>query len=312
MTDSAPVPLYILCGPLGAGKTTLLLRLLEHWGARGTRVGVLMNEAGAISVDGARAAMLAPLVRNMTGGCVCCDAREEILKGLLELVSEQQSEVVILECSGMANIEDVVEAVTDSQCRALVTLTKVIAVVEPVVMQIDRTIGTRYTGLVRYADEIVLNKQDLYAPLHWERFRAALVRDNRQARLWQTTSAGLSLAALLAPRHRRTQIIAGANVSFGSPRRHPMVVTVPLPRPMNRGRFAAWFKRLPEGVERAKGLCRFSDSEDLYEVQFSSPVTRWVGIVRLQHEPDPALVLIGRDYDQVRCCRTLQDCLCPA
>lgn len=312
MTNNAvPVPLYVLGGPLGAGKTTLLLRLLQYWQAHGKRVGVLMNEVGAVSIDGPRAETLAAVVRNITGGCVCCEAREGILRGLMELTGEQACDVVILECSGVADLEDVVDAVTDLPCLAWVALAKVMVLIEPVALAVDRRIGGRYAGLVRYADEIVLNKRDLYAPSDWERFRAALVRDNRAARLWQTVKAEVDPAALLAPR-RRPQISRGTNVAFGSPRRHPMVTTVPLPRPMHRGRFTEWFNRLPEGVERAKGLCRFSDSEDLHEIQFSSPVTRWVGIVRLQREPDPALVLIGRDYDQQRCYHALQACLCPA
>lgn len=50
-----PIPFYILCGSLGAGKTTLLMRLLEHWKVNGQRAGVLMNEAGTVSIDGPRA-----------------------------------------------------------------------------------------------------------------------------------------------------------------------------------------------------------------------------------------------------------------
>ncbi len=82
MTEAASVPLYVLAGPLGAGKTTLLMRLLAFWCDAGTRVGVLMNEAGAISLDGAHAGALAAAVRNITGGCVCCDARDGIGEGL--------------------------------------------------------------------------------------------------------------------------------------------------------------------------------------------------------------------------------------
>ena len=29
MTQTLPIPFYMLCGSLGAGKTTLLMRLLE-------------------------------------------------------------------------------------------------------------------------------------------------------------------------------------------------------------------------------------------------------------------------------------------
>ncbi|HEX4968418.1 MAG TPA: molybdopterin-guanine dinucleotide biosynthesis protein MobB, partial [Nitrospiraceae bacterium] len=64
MTET-PIPFYILCGSLGAGKTTLLMRLLEHWKGQGTRVGVLMNEAGEVSIDGPRAGTIAEQVMNL-------------------------------------------------------------------------------------------------------------------------------------------------------------------------------------------------------------------------------------------------------
>lgn len=133
MTEPAKVPLYLLGGPLGAGKTTLLLRLLAYWKSQGMQVGVLMNEAGAISVDGAHAAPLAAAVWNMTGGCVCCDARDSVLAGLTELVAQRSVDIVVLECSGIADIEEVIDAVTDPPCLALTMLAKVIAVIEPAV-----------------------------------------------------------------------------------------------------------------------------------------------------------------------------------
>lgn len=311
MTEPAAIPLYLLGGPLGAGKTTLLLRLLAYWNAQGKRVGVLMNEAGAISVDGAHAAPLAAAVRNITGGCVCCDARDGIFAGLTELVVERSAGIVVLECSGVAAIEEVIDAVTDPPCLALTMLAKVIAVIEPAVPLHGHVIGSRYTALARYADEVVVNKQDLYAQSQRERLYAALVRDNRDARVWQVSHAAVDPALLLEPRAPHARRRAG-NVVFGSALAHPMVTTIPLPRPVHRTRFTEWFARLPAGVERAKGVCRFAGDRDLYEIQYASPVTRWVGVVRLQQEPDPALVLIGRDYDRERCRRTLQACLCHA
>lgn len=311
MTEPSKVPLYLLGGPLGAGKTTLLLRLLAYWKAQGKRVGVLMNEAGTISVDGARAAPLAAAVRNLIGGCVCCDARDGIFAGLTELVVERSADIVVLECSGVAAIEEVIDAVTDPPCLSLTMLAKVIAVIEPAVPLHGQVIGSRYTALARYADEVVVNKQDLYAQSQRERLYAALVRDNREARVWQVSHAAVDPALLLEPRAPRARR-RGGNVVFGPVLAHPMVTTIPLPRPVHRTRFTEWFDRLPAGVERAKGICRFVGDRDLYEIQYASPVTRWVGVVRFQQEPDPALVLIGRDYDREGCRRTLQACLCPA
>ena len=42
--------LYFLTGFLGSGKTTILRNLLENM--EGTKVGVIQNELGKISVDG--------------------------------------------------------------------------------------------------------------------------------------------------------------------------------------------------------------------------------------------------------------------
>jgi len=78
MTQTLPIPFYMLCGSLGAGKTTLLMRLLEHWNRQGHKVGVLMNEAGEVSIDGPRAGTIAEQVLNLAGGCICCDTKDDL------------------------------------------------------------------------------------------------------------------------------------------------------------------------------------------------------------------------------------------
>ena len=78
------------------------MRLLEYWKREGRRAGVLMNEAGEISIDGPRAGTLAEQVMNLAGGCICCDTKEDLSWGLAQLVRDYHSDVVILECSGLA------------------------------------------------------------------------------------------------------------------------------------------------------------------------------------------------------------------
>ena len=92
-----PVPFYLLCGSLGAGKTTLLMRLLEYWKSQGLRTGVLMNEAGEVSIDGPRAGTIAEQVMNLAGGCVCCDTKEDLSWGIAQLVNDAASDVVIMQ-----------------------------------------------------------------------------------------------------------------------------------------------------------------------------------------------------------------------
>jgi G3E family GTPase len=302
-----PVPFYILCGSLGAGKTTLLMRLLEHWKAQGRRSGVLMNEAGSVSIDGPRAGTLAEQVMNLAGGCVCCDTKEDLSWGIAQLVRDHGSNVLILECSGLADPAEVIDAVTDAYTTRLATLERVIALLHPVSTEESHSSAYVTTQAIRCADELILNKRDLYVPGHWERFRAGILEQNPYARVWETSHARLDAAGLLAP-HPSTKPSVSTNVLFsksrsGSSQRaayHPIATTVPLPGPLNRRRFLAWIKTLPKELERGKGYFRFAKEPELQEFQYALPRQAIITPVTLLDEPQPALVLIGRGYDVER------------
>ncbi len=317
MPLKSPVPFYVLCGSLGAGKTTLLMRLLEHWKQQGHRTGVLMNEAGAVSIDGPRAGTLAEQVLNLAGGCVCCDTKEDLSWGIAQLVQDYASDVIVLECSGMADPAEVVEGLTDVYVARLAKLERIIAVLHPVAMP-DGTIEDLVTRhAIRYSDDLILNKRDLYVPGHWEQFKSAILHQNPYARLWESSHARLDMPALLQPLSRTPQP-SPLNVEFGTlptpvsakpAPYHPMVLTVKLPGSLNRERFLRWITHLPQGLERAKGFFRFTKEPELQEFQFFPPRASTIAPVTLLDEPDPVVILIGRDYDQERCQGELLACL---
>src|SRR5512146_1991199 len=184
-----PIPCYVLCGSLGAGNTTLLMRLLEHWKSQNIRAGVLMNEAGEISIDGPRVGTIAEQVMNLAGGCVCCDTKEDLSWGIAQLVRDYASDVIILECSGLADPSEVIDAVTDLYTARLARLERVIALLHPVSTEQSHSSAYVTTQAIRCADELILNKRDLYVPGHWERFRAGILEQNPYARLWETSHA---------------------------------------------------------------------------------------------------------------------------
>jgi G3E family GTPase len=299
-----PVPFYLLCGSLGAGKTTLLMRLLEYWKSQGQRAGVLMNEAGEISIDGPRAGTLAEQVMNLAGGCVCCDTKEDLSWGIAQLVHDYASDVVILECSGLADPVEVIDAVTDLYTSRLATLERVIALLHPVLTEESHSSAYVAAQSIRCADELILNKRDLYVPGHWEAFRDQILTQNSYARLWETAHARIDPSALLAP-HASARPAAPTNVLFtkSQPRAHlraiyhPIATTIRVPGPLNRLRFDAWLKTLPKELERAKGYFRFVSEPELQEFQYAPPGQATVTPVTLLDEPEPAIVLIGRGYD---------------
>lgn len=299
-----PVPFYILCGSLGAGKTTLLMRLLEYWKAQGRRTGVLMNEAGTVSIDGPRAGTLAEQVMNLAGGCVCCDTKEDLSWGIAQLVHDHGSDVLILECSGLADPAEVIDAVTDAFTARLASLERIMALLHPVSAEESHSSVYVTTQAIRCADELILNKRDLYVPGHWERFRTAILDQNPYARLWETSHARLNAADLLAPYPSAKQP-APTNVLLSKSRPgpsqrapyHPIATTVSLPGPLNRRRFLTWVKTFPKELERVKGYFRFAQEPELQEFQYAPPGQATITPLTLLDEPEPALVLIGRGYD---------------
>lgn len=314
---SLPVPFYILCGSLGAGKTTLLMRLLEFWNRQGRHVGVLMNEAGEISIDGPRVGVIAEQVLNLAGGCVCCDTKEDLAWGIGQLIHDHEASLIVLECSGMADPAEVVDAVTDAYVRRMATLERIIALVQPASSTETGLAELATRHAIRFADDLILNKRDLYIPGHWETFRSELLKENPYARIWETTHARVDVDRLLdggpgAP-EAGNRGPAPVRIKIGPPPErtayHPMVSTVRLERPLRRKRFLDWVDGLPEGLQRAKGFFRFADEPELQEFQFSAPRTSTVAPVMLLDEPEHAIVLIGRGYDSEDISTALRQCL---
>ncbi|HTL61956.1 MAG TPA: GTP-binding protein [Nitrospira sp.] len=298
----APVPFYMLCGSLGAGKTTLLMRLLEYWHQRGLRAGVLMNEAGEISIDGPRVGTLAEQVMNLAGGCVCCDTKEDLSWGIAQLVRDYGSDVIVLECSGLADPAEVIHGVTDLYTARLARLERVIALLHPVAATESHSSRFITDQSIRCADELILNKRDLYVPGHWDAFKASILARNPHARLWEATHGRIHVGALLDSEiGERRQ--APTNVAFGGAqpaapaRYHPIATTIRLPAPVNRQRFLAWVKTMPKEIERAKGFIRFVNEPELQEFQYAPPGEPTITPVMLLDEPEKAVVLIGRGYD---------------
>ena len=105
------IKLYFLTGFLGSGKTTILRNLLENM--EGTKVGVIQNELGKISVDGTVLQNNDIQMIELTRGSIFCSCLRLSFVDALVQMSQKGLEYVFVESSGFgdpSNAEEILEA----------------------------------------------------------------------------------------------------------------------------------------------------------------------------------------------------------
>lgn len=159
--------LHVLTGFLGAGKTTFLRRWLDFLHGRERYTGVIQNEFGRVELD---AALMKgdTLVEALDEGCVCCSLADSLRPGLERIISAMPAEQFVLETTGLANPDNIMDAL--GGLRDLVEPGLVITVADALDLcgensgkEHPENSGIRQAQLKR-ADVVILNKSDMVSP----------------------------------------------------------------------------------------------------------------------------------------------------
>lgn len=105
------IKLYFLTGFLGSGKTTILRNLLENM--EGTKVGVIQNELGKISIDGTVLQNQDIQMIELTRGSIFCSCLRLSFVDALAQMAQKDLEYVFVESSGFgdpSNAEEILAA----------------------------------------------------------------------------------------------------------------------------------------------------------------------------------------------------------
>src|SRR5437868_11826250 len=97
----------------------------------------------------------------------------------------------------MADPAEVIDGVTDLYTAQLAHLEKVIALLHPIPTERESMGGFVTRQAIRCADELILNKRDLYVPGHWEAFKSSITDQNPYARVWETSYASIDAPSLI-------------------------------------------------------------------------------------------------------------------
>ncbi|MBO6300530.1 MAG: GTP-binding protein, partial [Lachnospiraceae bacterium] len=99
-------PITIVTGFLGSGKTTLLSNVLKD--DRYTNTAVIINEYGEAGLDHRLIRRIEENTRLLSGGCICCNMRDDLINELKNLLYENERselcmERVVIETTGLAD-----------------------------------------------------------------------------------------------------------------------------------------------------------------------------------------------------------------
>lgn len=169
---NAPVAVNLITGPLGSGKTTLIKNLIQQK-PQNERWTILVNEFGAVGIDGAILAEHGNVNSiQLPGGCICCTAKTELNAAIRDIL-EDTPDRLLIEPTGLGEPDTIVDLLRGFESDQQITIETLFTVLDSADTDLQSLkIYTFMQNLINMADIILLNKKDLARPVELDSLRA--------------------------------------------------------------------------------------------------------------------------------------------
>jgi G3E family GTPase len=305
-------PLVLLVGFLGAGKTTLLRALIQGLKDKGRVPLVVINDYQNARVDAALLEELTAHVQPISGSCVCCGSREQLLDTLNEMPAPERA-VLLLESNGTTDAEELIELLSLAPQTRRFTPPMQISVIDAKRWQKRFWHNALEKEQVRTAAWIYPTRQSEVPETRWNQVRKAVAElcpgatwgstDEILNALDQTATDVESMPSRELDSESFTRWDRGAHTREHAHTQayHFASIEFQLPPVVRREAFDTFLSRIPPEVVRAKGLVAFQENPDVMQsFQFvgDPPVPL---LLPLPHKPKkgPAIIFIGGSLPRV-------------
>jgi G3E family GTPase len=191
------IPITVVTGFLGAGKTSLVNLLVAQRKA-GERIGIVVNEAGEIGLDGELLGDATDDVVEIADGCVCCTSQGELLGAITRLHRAAGAlDRIIVETSGLADPGPVVD--TLASITHVLRLDTIVAVIDSLhaLDQLDRVRSPEALAQAQLATHVVVSKVDLADAAAVDAVCARVARLNPAAEILRGAREGFDARLVL-------------------------------------------------------------------------------------------------------------------
>ncbi|MFE5998381.1 CobW family GTP-binding protein [Streptomyces sp. NPDC056454] len=306
------IPVVVLAGFLGSGKTTLLNHLLRN--RAGTRIGVIVNDFGAIEIDAMTVAGQVGSTVSLGNGCLCCAVDASELDTFLETLTRPSAglDLIVIEASGLAEPQELVRMLLASE-NPHILYGGLVEVVDAAEFDGTRERHPEIDRHLAVADLVVLNKTDRVGEAEQERLRATVAELSGPAAVISAVHGRIDPELLFDPALRPDGEEKARQLTFEDLLReegdgdhgdhlHAVYESADFTSdvPMDPRRFIAFLDSRPEGLYRIKGFADFGagDRDNKYALHAVGRFLRFVpqpwarGEQRLTQ-----LVMIGAGID---------------
>ncbi len=289
----------IVYGFLGAGKTTLLRNLVPRLATLGT-TALLVNEFGKEGIDQIILQTDDVAVRNVAGGCICCEVRGDLLVALDQIGRTVAPDRLIVEPTGLAAPDVLAQIFTAAPPPAAVHVDSVVTILDATrFADVRRIFGEFFPQQARVADIVLVNKADLASSSQIEETRRWAREQSPDAAIVTTVRCDIDPDLVVSVIHANRRVRPqDTHPNAGVPHQPELStlglqhVTVPTVE-VSDAHLQTWLEALADGafgeVVRAKGFVPRDGGAVLVDVVLGHTETRRFGAA------PPRIEVIGRD-----------------
>lgn len=187
--------IYLITGFLGAGKTSFLQNILQEDHGR---VGVLINEFGKASIDGATLSKPEVDLIELTNGSIFCSClKEHFIEGLKSLI-QRGLDTIFVESSGLAdpsNMGSILDMIKSEVSLQFLYVAN-ICIVDAVYFKKELELMVSVERQIKHSHFVIINKVDLVSEDQITEIRKIVSELNPYTQIFKSSFAQISLSTL--------------------------------------------------------------------------------------------------------------------